>query len=157
MMDDRLSVEEIEDTIPAAPTAAELSEVDQQLLGVAVLIGLQVLSYIEQADEQGLHEFASEIARGIRRNKNLMRLLELESADLERVLSAQPEDSQSAKQSEAASTLAPESEPAPSPENAPANEQVTVNEEPVKRYLYSPPGRARRGTGNSLHDYVLGG
>ena len=125
---------------------AELSEIDQQLLGAALLIGLQILQMVEQGDEEGLMSFSGELTKSIRRNRNLRRLLEMESDDIERLLSSvSGEGSKVSEGSEASEPSAPQE----------AESRVEVNEEAVKQFLYSPAanGRGRVQKSASLHDY----
>lgn len=128
---------------------AELSEIDQQLLGAALLIGLQILQMVEQGDEEGLMSFSGELTKSIRRNRNLRRLLEMESDDIERLLSSV--SGEGSKVSEGSEASEP-SEPSAPQE---AESRVEVNEEAVKQFLYSPAanGRGRVQKSASLHDY----
>lgn len=118
---------------PVGDTAVD--DLDPAIATLMLMTGARVLQHIADNDRDGAVQFIDEVFGEIRRQQRLMRLLELDQNDLERLL----------QQLEQAPE--PASEP-PAGANSPARE------------LYSPAervGATDRNKRKSLRDYVFGG
>ena len=121
----------------AATAQADDGQVDDEVLMLAMATGARMLNFVASGDLEGLDAFVGEVRKQIERQRRLMRLLEMEQGDIDRLLEQLEKTSDAAEQVVQAGDAARKPSPA--------------------RELYSPAdsaaGNGRPKTG-SLHDYI---
>lgn len=128
---------------PLVAADRDPEELDPAILELTLAVGAAILQAIAQGQVDELRQFVDEVERGMKRNKNLMRLLELESDELERLIRGDSESNPAA-----GATNPPM--PAPSPQDV-VDERVAIKRAVVE----SPKGTGgRNGGGRRLRDYL---
>ncbi len=129
-------------TAEPVPSSVDEDTVDPAVVMLALSVGSEILQYIADGNIDGLRGFVDAVVKEVNKQRNLMRLLEMESDDLDRLLSSLSNEGGERVQ---------ESSPSPAPSVAEVNPAVVLVS-PADRM-----GRGEKGGSRSLWELVRGG